>query len=65
MTLSEFIAEVGDEAAARLFGVATRTAAAYRRGEREPSTAKAREIVAAAGGRLTFEDCFSKQGAAA
>lgn len=73
MTLSDYIKEVGDAEAGRLFGVGERTAASWRRGERRPRPEKAREIVVATGGKVSFSDCyapssvtqFSRQGALA
>lgn len=65
MTLSEFISEAGDDAAASLFNVSERTAASWRRGERSPRTEKAREIEQATDGRVTFSECFERPSVAA
>jgi len=46
MKLAEYIAKIGDQAAARRFKVKLRTAASWRRGERLPSPDNARHIVA-------------------
>lgn len=58
-TLSEFIADIGDERAAVLFGVKPRTAAAWRRGERTPRADQARIIVSRSDGRVSFEAIFA------
>lgn len=58
MTLIEYITDIGDEKAAELFNVSTRTAAAYRRGERVPRPRKAREIEKITNGKVTFENCY-------
>lgn len=45
MRLTEYIKQVGDEAAAQLFEVKIRTAASWRRRERMPRPEQARRIV--------------------
>lgn len=45
MNLKDFIASVGDEKAAKMFGVKIRTAAAWRRGERIPHSTHAKRIM--------------------
>src|SRR5690554_1818601 len=61
MTLPEYIEQVGDAAAARLFRVKPRTAMAWRLGERHPRPAKAAEIVRVLGGAVTFEGCYARR----
>lgn len=60
MTLSEFIAQIGDAPAADLFGVTVRTAMSWRLGERVPRPGKAKEIVDLAGGDVTFHGCYTR-----
>lgn len=57
-TLPEFIAEIGDPAAADLFSVPVRTIASWRRRERTPRPAQAQQIVERTQGRVTFEGIF-------
>ena len=45
MDLNTYIANVGDEAAAKRFGVSRRTTEAWRLGARSPSRKKAAEII--------------------
>lgn len=45
VTLPEYIAQMGDEKAARLFGVETRTAMSWRLRSRTPRPAQAKVIV--------------------
>lgn len=56
MKLPEYIALVGDDAAAKLFGVKSRTVSAWRRGERRPSRRLMTVIVSATDGRITAAD---------
>jgi transcriptional regulator with XRE-family HTH domain len=56
MRLDKYIKQAGDKAAAQLFGVAERTAASWRRGERIPSPEAARIIVSLS--PVTFEGIY-------
>lgn len=58
MNLDQFIEEIGDDAAAKLFDVKPRTAASWRRGERKPRPEKAREIVKTLKGRVPLEGIY-------
>ena len=58
MSLPELITELGDEAAADLFGVKLRTVQSWRRRERYPRAGQARLIVARSGGRTDFAGIF-------
>lgn len=58
MDLKRFIEKVGDEKAAKLFGVKTRTAASWRRGERIPRPKQVKKILKAAGGDLSYESIY-------
>lgn len=57
-TLSEFIVEIGDVAASRLFGVKLRTIQSWRRRERYPRPDQAHEIVRLAGGKVDYAGIF-------
>lgn len=57
-TLPEFIAALGDAAAAELFGVPERTVASWRRRERIPRPALARRIIDAASGELDMDSIY-------
>lgn len=59
MTLSEFIQQIGDEAAASLFEVEERTAASWRRRERWPRKHKAKFIVEATKGVVDLAGVFA------
>lgn len=58
MTLSEFIAEVGDRTAAELFRAPVRTIQSWRRRERYPRPATAQEIIGATDGRVTMQGIY-------
>ena len=58
MNLQKFIEEIGDDAAADLFDIKPRTAAAYRRGERQPPPKKAEEFCEKANGRLDMGSIY-------
>jgi hypothetical protein len=58
-TLPEFIAELGDSEAARLFGVPERTVQSWRRRERFPRPAMASRIIDVAGGRLNMGGIYA------
>lgn len=60
-SLASFIAEVGDEKAADLFGVKLRTVESWRRGERTPRPKQAQQIIAAADGRLDFQSIYGSK----
>lgn len=64
MKLQDFIRKVGDEEAARIFGVKKRSAMSYRLGERKPRPAAARRIVKNTKkhplGPLTLEDVYGE-----
>jgi DNA-binding transcriptional regulator YdaS (Cro superfamily) len=60
MELSAFIEEVGDEKAAKLFGVKVRTAASWRRRERIPRPKQVPNIVRASKGKVTLEGVYPK-----
>lgn len=57
-TLPDFIAEIGDPEAARLFDAELRTVQAWRRRERFPRPEKAQQMVAVSGGRLTMDGIY-------
>lgn len=59
MKLSDYIAKVGNKAAAELFGVEEGTAKAWRYGYRRPSTDAALRIVTATGGEVTLAEILS------
>jgi len=61
MNLSSYIEKLGDEKAAKLFGVKERTVASWRRGERIPAPKTAKKIVRVAKGDLTLDDVYSPQ----
>lgn len=63
-TLPDYIAEIGDQAAAVKFCVSRRTIASWRRRERFPRRSKAAHIIAAAGGELSFESIYSAESSA-
>lgn len=63
MKLSAFIKKVGDSAAADMFGVTKRAAESWRLLERTPRPEKAREIVKATKGKVSFSDCFESRAA--
>lgn len=66
-TLSGFIAEIGDEAAAALFDVKLRTVASWRRGERFPRRDQALRIVDRSKshphGPVTFAGIYQREAA--
>lgn len=64
LSLSAYIAMLGDEEFARRYGVKERTAQAYRLGERKPRPARARAIVEGSDGQLSFASIYD-DGAAA
>lgn len=63
-SLPEYIARVGDVAAANLFGVKRRTVESWRRGERVPRPSQANKIVRLTGGEVDFSSIYRKQEAA-
>lgn len=60
MTLKEYIAALGDVAAAKKLGISERAARAYRTGARRPRPGTANWIIRKARGELTFEDIYGK-----
>lgn len=58
MTLPKYIVKIGDVAFAKRFGVAVRTAAAYRLRERMPRPDRALKILA--GSHLTWLDIYGR-----
>ena len=59
MRLSEFITEIGDQAAAGLFDVSERCAASWRRGERKPRPNEAANVVKKSNGKVSYEDIYA------
>jgi DNA-binding transcriptional regulator YdaS (Cro superfamily) len=59
MLLSDFIKQLGDEAAAELFGVKPRTAQSWRLGERFPRPKQAREVVERTKGEVSLEEVYA------
>lgn len=59
-TLPEFITEIGDAEAARLFQAPMRTIQSWRRRERTPRPAQAPMIIEASGGRVTYEGIYAQ-----
>lgn len=58
MNLSEYIATIGDKAAAKLFGVSERVAQSYRNGERRPRPERAQRIIDATGGKVDWAGIY-------
>lgn len=58
ISLSEFIAEIGDEEAGRLFGVSARAAKSWRLRDRYPRPETADRIVVRTSGRVTHEGIY-------
>lgn len=65
MTLSKLISDMGDAAAAALFGVKLRTVQSWRRRERYPRPEMAWKIVEKAGGRVDYAGIFGPPSPAA
>jgi len=63
MNLSDYIAQIGDSAAARLFGIPERTAKSYRNGERLPRPGKALQIIDATGGKVDWAGIYAPRAA--
>ena len=59
MDLKTYINQIGDEEAARLFGVSVRTAASWRRGERIPRPTRALVIEVATKRKVKIADCYA------
>lgn len=59
MKLTDYIARVGDQAAAEKFGIKPMTAKSWRLGYRRPSPEAAVRIVAATGGEVSLADIFA------
>lgn len=64
MKLSSYIKKVGDAEAALLFGVKKRVIESWRRVERSPRPEKARAIVVATKGKVSFAECYEEKAAA-
>lgn len=58
MNLSEFIDAIGDEQAAKLFGITRRAAQSYRLGTRRPRPEVAQRMVDKSKGRLTHASIY-------
>ena len=61
MTLRDFIAAIGEQAAANLFGASVFTIRSWRKGTRHPRAEMAQRIVALTGGRVTFAGIYGQQ----
>jgi len=59
MDLSSYIEQLGDEEAAKRFGVKKRTVASWRRRERKPRPKQVPKIIKAAKGELSYEGIYS------
>lgn len=59
MDLPAFIKSVGDDHAAKLFGVKLRTVASWKYGEKTPRPQKALEIERLTKGRVRFTDIYT------
>lgn len=59
-TLPDFITEIGDAEAARLFRSPMRTIQSWRRRERTPRPSQATMIIEASGGRVTYEGIYAQ-----
>ena len=57
-TLSEFITEIGDIEAGKLFGVTERGASTWRRHERVPAPRMAAHIIYITGGVLAWDSIY-------
>jgi DNA-binding transcriptional regulator YdaS (Cro superfamily) len=62
MDLPSFIKSVGDEAAARLFGVKLRTVASWKYGERTPHGKRAAEIERLTKGKVRVTEIYAGNG---
>ena len=58
MTLPDYIRRVGDDSAARQFGVTRRAVSAWRRCERAPAIGAAAAILAASAGKVGIEGIY-------
>lgn len=58
MTLPEFIREIGDGPAAKLFGVKVRTVQSWRRREAYPYPRNAHQVVEACAGKVDYEGIY-------
>lgn len=59
MNLSDYIAQIGDVAAARLFGIPERVVKSYRLGERAPRRDRAAKIIEATGGKVDWAGIYA------
>lgn len=57
-TLSDWIEDLGDAAAAELFGVTLRRVQSWRRGERLPRPGKAKDLIELSNGRLDYSGIY-------
>lgn len=60
MELSEYITQIGDKAAAKLFGISERVAQSYRNKERRPRPERARHIIEASGGKVDWNGIYAQ-----
>ena len=60
MTLAEYIAKLGDKAAAKMLGISERAARSYRLGTRRPRPAKAQQMVKLSEGKLTMQAIYGR-----
>lgn len=58
MTLSDYIAKLGDDAAAKLLGITKRSARAYRTKTRHPRLPEAHRIIKRSKGALTIDSVY-------
>jgi hypothetical protein len=60
MTLSEYLKTIGDERAAKKFGVTRRRIESWRLGHRQPRPQMAQRIVAETDGLLSLDDIYPR-----
>ena len=58
ISLSDYIAYIGNAGAAKLFECSEATAKSWRYGQRQPSIKQAKKIIKAADGKLDFESIY-------
>ena len=59
MKIQDFIATIGDRAAAELFGISERAAESYRLGTRKPRPEVAQRIVEKTSGKVDWEGIYT------
>ena len=59
MNLQNYIAAIGDEAAAKALGISVRAARSYRTGHRKPRPSKAQQMVKRSKGKLSLDTIYS------